>query len=70
MYLINYSDQYVGSLKIKILETPREKLCEGKKYWAPENISGSAFKEASLVWNIGVLLDETIHGRVFFSSEK
>ena len=35
VYLINYSQEYLSSLKVRVLETPPSKTLETKKYWSP-----------------------------------
>lgn len=40
-----------------------------RRYWAPESFHGTPFNELSIVWNLGVLLDQTIHGQMFFKTE-
>lgn len=68
VYLFDCSEEYLGSMKLKILGTPSSKSVQAKNYWAPENLRGAPFGEPSLVWNIALLLDQTIHGQLFFKA--
>ena len=41
-----------------------------RRYYSPELLEGQPESIASLLWNIGVLIDEVVNRRVYFRSER
>lgn len=56
----------VGSLEVSLAPPPREVEEEGLIYSSPEVLLGFNETSNSHCWSIGAILDELLHGRVFY----
>lgn len=67
IYLLDFEPDQPKSMKLKLLEAGENQ----RKYLAPEIIEKKkGASESTIVWNIGILMDECLNRRNYFKTER